>query len=171
MEGVAAKERSRWILEKRECGKRQGAASEKRRLLNTPLPPTKSTRAEPTTTPARDWSMLCARRARAPGLGGHGCWTTGHGRNNGQEKGQERAVNVMARWLSQSTQPVTCSLSQCPAQSPSLSQSTSRASLPPPPAYQMFASLLGCHYSVTGAETVHVCSLGPSRHNCLACLT
>lgn len=61
-------------MEKKECGKRQGAASEKRRrssVLDTPLPPTKSTRAEPTTTAARDWSMLCARRARAraPGLG------------------------------------------------------------------------------------------------------
>ena len=56
-------------MEKRERGKRQGAASEKRRLLDAPLPPTKSTRAELTTTPARDRSMLCARRARALGLG------------------------------------------------------------------------------------------------------
>ena len=122
------------------------------------------------------WSMLCARRARAPGFGGSWLLTTGHGRNNGrnngQEKGQKRAVNV--RWhggFHNQHNPLLAASHNAQFSLPVSPSRASRASLPPPPAYQMFAGLLGCHHSVTGAETVDVCSLGPLRHNCLACLT
>jgi len=68
-------------------------------------------------------------------------------------------------------QPLTMPSSVSQSLSLSVSVSPSRASLPPPPAYQMFAGLLGCHHSVTVLRPSMFAAWGLPDTNCLACLT